>query len=209
MANGRIRVLCVDDHPMVLEGVSSMVGRQPDMELVGTATSGEQAVALFRQLTPDVTLMDLQLPAMSGLEAIRAIRKEHQSARIIVLTIFHGDEDIRRALDAGASTYVLKDVRSEELLRIVREVYSGERLLPSNVASRLAATSLPALTPRELEVLELMAKGMRNKEIGFVLGISNETIKVHVKNILAKLNVNDRMAAINVALHRGLIHIEF
>jgi DNA-binding NarL/FixJ family response regulator len=126
-----------------------------------------------------------------------------------VLTIFHGDEDIRRALDAGASTYVLKDVRSEELLRIVREVYSGERLLPSNVASRLAATSLPALTPRELEVLELMAKGMRNKEIGFVLGISNETIKVHVKNILAKLNVNDRMAAINVALHRGLIHIEF
>lgn len=209
MANGRIRVLCVDDHPMVLEGVSSMVGRQPDMELVGTATSGEQAVALFRQLTPDVTLMDLQLPAMSGLEAIRAIRQEHQSARIIVLTIFHGDEDIRRALDAGASTYVLKDVRSEELLRIVREVYSGERLLPSNVASRLAATSLPALTPRELEVLELMAKGMRNKEIGFVLGISNETIKVHVKNILAKLNVNDRMAAINVALHRGLIHIEF
>jgi DNA-binding NarL/FixJ family response regulator len=209
MANGRIRVLCVDDHPMVLEGVSSMVGRQPDMELVGTATSGEQAVALFRQLTPDVTLMDLQLPAMSGLEAIRAIRKEHQSARIIVLTIFHGDEDIRRALDAGASTYVLKDVRSEELLHIVREVYSGERLLPSNVASRLAATSLPALTPRELEVLELMAKGMRNKEIGFVLGISNETIKVHVKNILAKLNVNDRMAAINVALHRGLIHIEF
>jgi DNA-binding NarL/FixJ family response regulator len=153
--------------------------------------------------------MDLQLPSMSGLRAIELIREESPAARIVVLTMFHGDEDIFRALQAGAATYVLKDARSEELLRIVRQVHGGERPLPDNVAALLAARSAhPVLTAREIEVLQLVALGLRNKEVGAELGVSNETIKVHVKNILAKLGVNDRTAAIKVARQRGIIHVD-
>lgn len=204
-----IRVMCVDDHPMVLEGVSSMIGRQTDMELVAAAQSGETAVALFRQFQPDVTIMDLQLPAMSGLRAIELIRGESPDARIVVLTMFHGDEDVFRALQAGAATYVLKDARSDDLLRIVRQVHAGERPLPANVAALLSARSEhPLLTAREIAVLELVAQGLRNKEVGGVLGVTEETVKSHVKNILAKLGVNDRTAAIKIARHRGIIHVD-
>jgi DNA-binding NarL/FixJ family response regulator len=208
MPSKPIRVLCVDDHPMVLEGLVAVINGQSDMLLVGTASSGVEAVRLFREHRPDVTVMDLGLPVMSGREAICAIRHEWPNARIIVLTMFDGDEDIRRALGAGAVTYVLKDVRSGELLEIVRKVHAGMRPLPANIASLLETNADEGLTTREIEVLGLIAKGMRNREIGSILGISNETTKVHVKNILAKLNVVDRTAAVNVGLQRGIIHLK-
>lgn len=203
-----IRVLPVDDHRVVLDGLSLLIGRQPDMEVVASATSGEQAVDLFREHRPDVTLMDLQLPTMSGIEAIQQICSEDPNARIVVLTMYSGDEDICQALEAGAATYLLKDALSEDLVRVIREVHSGERPIPTEVAARLEVRKTqPSLTPREVDVVRLIAQGMRNKEIAVALGISEETAKVHVKNILAKLNVNDRTAVIPVALRRGIIHI--
>lgn len=190
---------------MVLEGLTAIIQKQTDMEIAAVAVSGEQAVALFRQYRPDVTLMDLQLPGLSGLEALTAIRHEYPSARIIVLTIFQGEEDIYRALKAGAATYLLKDTRSDELLRIVREVHAGNRPLPSLASVLAAREDQPLLTTREVEVLELVEKGLRNKEIAAALRITEETTKVHVKNILAKLHVSDRTAAVNVALQRGIL----
>jgi DNA-binding NarL/FixJ family response regulator len=153
--------------------------------------------------------MDLQMPGTNGLDAIRAIRCEYPSARIVVLTMYQGDEDIYRALQAGATTYLLKDALSHELVRMVREVHAGQRPLPPNVASLLAArAAYSPLTSREVEVMELLAKGMRNKEIAHALGITDKTARVHVKNILAKLDVHDRAAAINIAIHRGIVHIQ-
>lgn len=203
-----ITVLCVDDHPLVLDGIMQKINRQPDMTVVATATDGKQAVDLFKRHRPDVTVMDLQLPGMSGLDAIQAIRSENPKARIVVLTMYSGDEDICQALEAGAATYLLKDTLSEDLVRVIREVHSGERPMPLEVAARLEVRKTqPSLTPREVDVVRLIAQGMRNKEIAVALGISEETAKVHVKNILAKLNVNDRTAVIPVALRRGIIHI--
>jgi DNA-binding NarL/FixJ family response regulator len=208
MLKSVIRVLCVDDHRVVREGIASMIGRQEDMSCVAAAGSGEQALALFREHRPDVTLMDLQLPLMTGLQTIWAIRGEYPDARIVVLTMYHGDEDIFRALDAGAASYLLKDALSHDLVHVVREVHAGRRPIPAAIAERLAnRASYPALTRREIDVVELIAKGARNKEIGARLGISEETVKVHVKSLLAKLNVNDRAAAITVALQRGIIHL--
>ena len=204
----RITVLAVDDHRVMLDGLSLLIDRQPDMEVVASATSGEQAVALYHEHRPDIVLMDLRLPTMSGLEAIEEICRIDPEARIVVLTMYSGDEDINQALEAGAVTYLLKDMLSEDLVRVVREVHAGARPLLSDVAARLEARKmLPSLTPREVEVVRLIAQGMRNKEIGVALGISEETAKVHVKNILAKLNVNDRTAVIPVALRRGIIHL--
>lgn len=202
-----ITVLCVDDHPIVLEGISQKISAQPDMRVVGLATDGRQAVELFQQHHPDVTLMDLQLPNLSGLGAIREIRARDAKARIVVLTMYHGDEDIYRALESGATTYLLKDTLSDDLVKVVREVYAGSSTLPVNVATRLAARSTQrGLTPREVEVLERIAEGLRNKEIGAALRISEETVQVHVKNILSKLGVNDRTAAVTIAFRRGIIH---
>jgi Response regulator containing a CheY-like receiver domain and an HTH DNA-binding domain len=179
------------------------------MDLVGAASSGEQAINLFRRHRPNVTLMDLQLPAMSGLAAIRAIRSEFVDARIVVVTMFHGEEDIYRALESGAMTYVLKDVGSDELLRVVREVHAGARPIPNNVAALLATRNAqPLLTLRELEVMEHLGRGMKNRDIALALNITEETVKVHVKNILAKLNVNERGAAVSVAIRRGIIHLD-
>jgi two-component system NarL family response regulator len=207
-AEPRIRILCVDDHQIVREGIELIINRQPDMEVVASATSGEEAIELFRRHRPDVTLMDIQLGRMNGVEAIRQIRRHAPAARIIVLTIYQGDEDIFRALQAGAATYLLKDTLSDDLIRVVREVYAGKRALGADVEARLAERAAnPTLTPREIQVMELVARGMRNKEIAAALGISEETAQVHVKNILAKLKVKDRSAAINVALRRGIIHI--
>jgi DNA-binding NarL/FixJ family response regulator len=203
-----IRVLCVDDHQIVLEGLALIIDRQPDMRVVGSAVTGENAVALFDQYHPDVTLMDLQLGAMSGVQAIRAIRQREPSARIVVLTMYHGDEDIYRALQAGATTYLLKETLSDDLIRVVREVYEGKHPISPDVSARLAERAAgPSLTPREVQVLELISRGMRNKEVAATLGISEETAQVHVRNVFAKLKVQDRTAAVNVALRRGIIHI--
>jgi two-component system NarL family response regulator len=198
----------VDDHRLVLAGIELMIGRQPDMAVVGSATTGEEAVSLFRQQQPDITLMDLQLPVMTGLEAIRAIRHLSPEARIIVLTMYHGDEDIHRALMAGASTYLLKDMLSDDLMRVIREVHAGQRALLPDVQVRLdERATRPSLTPREVQVTELIGRGLRNKEIASELRISEETVQVHVKSILTKLSVNDRTAAVNVAMRRGIIHL--
>jgi DNA-binding NarL/FixJ family response regulator len=208
LAKSRIRILCVDDHRLVLAGIELMIGRQPDMTVVGSATTGEEAVSLFRQHKPDITLMDLQLPVMTGLEAIRAIRHLAPEARIIVLTMYHGDEDIHRALAAGAWTYLLKDMLSDDLMRVIREVHAGQRLLLPDVKVRLdERATRPSLTPREVQVTELIGRGLRNKEIASELHISEETVQVHVKSILTKLSVNDRTAAVNVAMRRGIIHL--
>jgi two-component system NarL family response regulator len=207
-ATARIRVLCVDDHRVMLDGLSLLISRQADMEVIASATLGEQAVELFSRHSPDVTLMDLQLPTMSGLEAIREIRAKSPDAKIVVLTMYQGDEDIYRALEAGAAAYVLKDSLSDDLVTVIRDVHQGNRPIPADVAQRLAARrAQPALTPREVDVIRLIAQGLRNKEIGVALGISEWTAKVHVKNILAKLKVNDRAAVIQIALRRGIIHL--
>ena len=209
MADSQIRVLCVDDHRIVREGIALIINRQPDMEVVGSAADGEEAVAQFKRHRPDVTLMDLQLPSMSGLDAIKAIREDDPDARIIVLTMYQGDEDIHRALSAGATTYLLKDTLSDDLIRFVREVHAGRRPIRPEVKARLdERASQPTLTPREVQVMELVSLGKRNKEIAAVLGISEETVQVHLKNIFAKLKVSERTAAVNVALRRGIVHIK-
>ena len=208
MTASRIRVLCVDEHPLMLAGIMSMLDRQSGMRVVASAGTGEEAVDLFRQHRPDVTLMDLQLPKMTGLDAIRAIRVEDQAARIVILTMREGSEDIFQALQAGASTYLLKDTLAADLPRIIREVHLGLHPMAVEVVERLSERrNENALTMRELETVRLIAKGYRNKEIAAELGISEETVKVHIKNLFGKLEVHDRTAAISVAIHRGIIHV--
>lgn len=204
----KIRVQCVEDHAIVREGICLKINLQPDMTMVAAAATGEQAVALFASHRPDVTLLDLQLPVMSGLDALRAIRNIDPDARVIVLTMYQGEEDIYGALEAGAATYLLKGTLSDDLVRIIREVHAGERPLPPDVAATLAGR-IPrsALTPREREVITLMATGMQNKEIAAALRVSSETVRLHAKNIFAKLRVPDRTAAVTDALRRGIIHL--
>jgi DNA-binding NarL/FixJ family response regulator len=205
----RITVLCVDDHQIVREGLRMIIDSEPDMTVIDAAATGGDAVARYRQHAPDITLMDLQLPDMGGVDAIRMIRQLDPNARIIVLTMYKGDEDIHRAIDAGASTYLLKDTLSDELPRIVREVHEGRRSLPPDVLARLEERAAsPTLTSREVEVMRLVASGRRDKEIAVALGISSQTARVHVKNIYAKLGVGDRTEAMAVALRRGIIHID-
>jgi DNA-binding NarL/FixJ family response regulator len=200
--------LCVDDHRIVREGIASLIDRQPDMRVVASAASGEEAVDLFLEHQPDITLMDLQLGVMDGITAIKIIRRRVPDARIVVLTMRRGDEDIHRALEAGASTYLMKDTISDDLIRVLREVQAGEHPMPADVEARLAERAMSAtLTDREVQVVELVAQGMRNKEIGVSLGITETTVQVHVKNILAKLKVQDRSGAITAAIRRGIIHI--
>jgi two-component system, NarL family, response regulator len=200
--------LCVDDHRIVREGIASLIDRQPDMRVVASAASGEEAIDLFIEHQPDITLMDLQLGVMDGITAIKIIRRRSPGARIVVLTMRRGDEDIHRALEAGASAYLMKDTISDDLIRVLREVQAGEHPMPADVEARLAERATRAtLTDREVQVVELVAQGMRNKEIGVSLGISETTVQVHVKNILAKLQVQDRSGAITAAIRRGIIHI--
>jgi two-component system NarL family response regulator len=190
------------------EGIVRVVGLQPDMTVVAQASDGEEAVEQFLQHRPDVTLMDLQLPRVDGLHAIRAIRHAQPDARIVVLTMYQGDEDIYRALQAGAAGYLLKDTVPEDLIRVIREVHAGQRAIPPDVAATLALRAKhPALTLRELQVLELLATGKRNKEIAADLGISGDTARAHIKSIFVKFNVHDRTAALAEALRRGIIHI--
>ncbi len=205
----KIRVLCVDDHRIVRDGLALIINQQPDMEVVAFGATGEQSVDLFRRHHPDVTLMDLHLGLMSGVDAIRAIRKENPAARIVVLTMSQGDEDIHSALDAGAAAYLLKDTVADDLVRVIRAVNAGEQPpIACEIRERLdEGAARPRLSPREVQVVDLISKGLRNKEIAATLGISEETVQVHVKRMLAKLNVRDRTAAISVALRRGIIHL--
>lgn len=204
-----IRILCVDDHPVVREGIAFVLELQPDMRVVAVAGSGEQAVSMYREVQPDVTLMDLQLPGMSGREAIRAICSDSPEARIIVLTMHHGDEDIYQAMQAGATTYLLKDMLSKDLVRVIREVHAGNRPIPEEIAARLASrTTQQTLTPREQAVIKLVADGLSNKQIGTALNITEETVHSHIRNIFVKLRVSDRVSATNVATRRGIIHVE-
>ena len=203
-----IRVLCVDDHRLMREGIARIVGVQPDMTVVAEASDGEEAVEQFLRFRPDVTLMDLELPTMNGVQAIHAIRHEHADARIVVLTMYHGDEDIYRAVAAGAVGYLLKDTLPDDLIRVIRDVHSGQRAIPPEIAAALEQrASQPTLTFREFQVLELLATGKRNKEIASALGISGDTASAHIKSIFQKFNVHDRTAALAEALRRGIIHI--
>jgi len=204
----KIRVLSVDDHRVMLEGLALLIGRQPDMQVVASAINGDQAVLQYLSVRPDVTLMDLQLPGTNGLEAIRQIRRADPEARIVVLTMYQGDEDVYRALEAGAATYLLKDALSDELVNVIRQVHHGDRPRTPEVEAQLESRrQQPVLTPREVQVVGLITEGLRNKEIAVSLGISEQTAKVHVKNILAKLRVNDRAAVISVAARRGIVHL--
>lgn len=203
-----IRVMLVEDHLMVRVGLASIINAEPDMEVVAEAGTGEVAVELFRERRPDVTLLDLRMPGMNGVDAMLAIRAKVPDARVIVLTTFDGDEDIYRALKAGAQGYLLKDMGRDELLEAIRAVHNGQRRVPSRVTRRLAERMPDSeLTPREMDVLGLIATGKSNKEIGIALGITEPTVKVHVVNLLGKLGVSDRTRAVTVALERGIIHL--
>jgi DNA-binding NarL/FixJ family response regulator len=208
MPKSTIRVLCADDHRLMREGIARIVGVQPDMTVVAQASDGEQAVAQFLEHRPDVTLMDLEMPTMGGVQAIQKIRSHQPDARIVVLTMYHGDEDIHRAIAAGAMGYLLKDTLPDDLIRVIRDVHSGRRAIPPEIAAVLEQrASQPTLTFRESQVLELLATGKRNKEIAAALGISGDTASAHIKSIFQKFNVHDRTAALAEGVRRGMIHI--
>jgi DNA-binding NarL/FixJ family response regulator len=203
-----IRILIADDHPLLRDGVAGLVADQPDMELVGEASSGREAIEQFRKHLPDVTLLDLQMPEMNGIDAILAIRSEFPEARIVVLTTYTGDAQILRALKAGAQAYLLKSLLRRELLDTIRAVHKGQRRIPPEVAAQLAEhTADDSLTSREIEVLRLIAAGKANKLVASDLSITEETVKGHVKNILSKLGANDRTHAVTVGLKRGIIEL--
>jgi DNA-binding NarL/FixJ family response regulator len=205
---GKIRVLCVDDHPIVREGIAAIVNLQADMMLAGAAATGGEALEQFFKLHPDVALVDLKLPDMSGFDVIKKIKDKSPNARIIVLSSYEGDVDIQRALEAGAQGYVAKGMVRDELLDVIRSVHAGKRRLPAAVAQKLAEhIADEPISPRELEVLSLMAAGKRNKEIADELSLAEDTVKMHVRNILSKLQVNDRTEAVTIALRRGIIHL--
>lgn len=205
---GKIRVLVADDHVTVLEGLAAIIGRQPDMVVVGEATDGREAVDLWQKQRPDVTLLDLRMPALDGVGAIDEIRRQDASARVVVLTTFDTDNEIYRAVKSGAKGYLLKDARREELLECIRRVNSGETCIPPALAAKLAAgVSNESLTGRELDVLRLLARGKSNKEIGVNLYISETTVKSHLRSIFGKLNVLSRTEAITTASRRGLVQL--
>ena len=205
---GSIRILVADDHSLVREGIATFIAGQPDMRLVAEASNGREAIHQFREHRPDVTLMDLQMPEMNGLDAIIAIRNEFSEARIIVLTTYRGDVQVLRALKAGARAYLLKGLLRKELLETIRAVHAGEKRIPPEIASQLAEHAVDdTLTLREIDVLRLLAGGNANKVIADQLSITEDTVKGHVKNILSKLGANDRTHAVTIALKRGIIEL--
>jgi DNA-binding NarL/FixJ family response regulator len=205
----QIRVLVVDDHPFLREGIAAAINGQNDMVLVGEATSGREALESFRHLRPDVTLMDIQMPGMSGIEAMLAIRAEFPTARIVVLTAYRGDVQALRAFKAGAVGYLLKNMLRKELLDTIRTVYAGRRRIPDEIAKELGEHSLEdALTEREIEVLKMVARGTPNKVIASDLALAEPTVKSHLKNIFQKLGANDRTHAVTIAIRRGYLDPE-
>ena len=203
-----IRVLSVDDHPLLRGGIAALIGNQTDMEVVAEACNGREALEQFRRHHPDITLMDLQMPEMSGIDAVSAIRGEFPEARIIILTTHAGDVQVSRALKAGARAYLLKGSLRKELLETIRAVHAGQKRVSSEVAAEIAEHSTDdALTPREVDVLRLVAKGNANKEVAAQLSLTEETVKSHIRNILAKLEANDRTHAVAIGVKRGIIDL--
>jgi DNA-binding NarL/FixJ family response regulator len=204
----QIRIFSVDDHPLLREGIAALVNNQPDMIVVGEASTGGEALQLYGQLQPDVTLLDLRLPDMSGIDTLIALRSEFPDARIIMLTTFEGDVEIHRALQAGARGYLLKNMPPSELLDVIRQVHAGKKRIPAAIASQLAEhMSSETLTEREVEVLREVAGGNKNREIANKLFISEETVKVHVKHIMEKLGASDRTQAVTIGVRRGIIQL--
>jgi DNA-binding NarL/FixJ family response regulator len=204
----KIRVFSVDDHPLLHEGIATVIRNQADMDLAAEASNGHDAIQRFRQHKPDVTLMDLRLPDMSGIDAMIAIRAEFPEARIIILTTFAGDVEIHRALEAGARAYVLKSMPPKELVDIIRQVHAGKKRIPPDIAAHLAEHySDEALTGREVEVLQQIAGGNRNRDIAEKLFITEETVKVHIKHIMEKLGASDRTQAVAIGVRRGIIQL--
>ena len=203
-----IRILSVDDHELVRKGIAAILATESDLQLVAEAGHGEEAVRLFRQFVPDVTLMDLRLPDKNGVDTAREIRREFPEAKIIALTSYDGDQDIYRALEAGVRGYLLKEMVHTEIVRAIRIVFSGKRFIPNEVSQQLNGFFPEvALTRREVEVLSLIARGFGNKEVGDVLGTASGTVKAHVQSILSKLGAKDRTHAVTIALRRGIIHL--
>lgn len=206
-ANG-IRILSVDDHPLLREGIATVINSQQDMCVIADAASSKDAIEQFRKHKPDVTLMDLRLPDKSGIDTMISIRREFPEARIIMLTTFEGDVEIQRALEAGARAYLLKSMPPKELVEVIRQVHAGKKRVPPQLAAQLAEhISDEPLTRREIEVLSQIAEGNRNRDIGEKLFITEETVKVHIKNIMGKLGASDRTQAVAIAIRRGIIHL--
>jgi DNA-binding NarL/FixJ family response regulator len=204
----RIRVLCIDDHPLIREGIGAVVGNQADMQLVADAANAQDGIHQFRKHLPDVTLMDLRLPDMSGIDATVVIRKEFPEARVLVLTTFEGDVEIQRALESGARGYILKSLPPKELVEAIRQVHAGKKRIPAQIAAQLAEhLSDEELTERETEVLRTVAEGNRNQDIAQRLFIAQATVKVHIKHIMEKLGASDRTQAVAIGVRRGIIQL--
>lgn len=206
--NKRIRILIVDDHPVVRAGLSSMLATQPGIDVVGSASSGEEALEMVRRDMPDLLLLDLRMPGMSGIDTLLALKAMKASARVIILTSFEMDENIYRAVQAGALGYLLKDTSQSQMLEAINTVHSGRRYIPSQIAARLAERMMRSnLTAREMEILEMLAKGLTNKQIGTALSISDNTVRNHVNSIMEKMEVSDRTEAVAVAIQQGILQI--
>lgn len=204
-----IRILIADDHPVIRSAIASVIEREPDMQLIGSALHGLDAVRLFEEQRPDITLMDINMPIMDGIEAIRKIRSTHPEARIIVLTNFDSDQDVQQGLGAGAMAYLLKDASPEQLIQTIKTVHAGERFVPRRLLEKIEQhKNLPNLSPREVRVLRLIMRGRSNRAIGLELGITESTVKSHVKNILIKMGVNDRTQAVTLAIQRGILQMD-
>jgi len=203
-----IRILCVDDHPLMREGIAAVIRNEPDFQLVAEASSGREAIEKYRAEMPDIALMDLRLPDISGIDALVAIRREFSNAQVIMLTTFEGDVEIHRALEAGARGYMLKSMPRKHLVEVIRKVAGGKKHIPQEVLAQLAEyMGNETLSPREVEVLEKVAGGNRNSDIAALLFISEETVKGHIKHIMEKLDANDRTEAVAIGIRRGIIRV--